>query len=432
MPASNNLPDFTGQLVDDGRLRLLEVLGAGSYGVVYKALDASSPLEAPVHYAVKCLGAGSRYDKREIDLHTVCSPHPSIITLHRQFYTRGFLCVVLELAAGDLWAPIEAGVFEDNDALIKQTFLQLLDAVRYCHQRGIHHRDLKPENILCNADGTDVRIADFGLAVDDELPSTIAAGTTSYMSPESLTLRRGTETYEAYQSDVWALCIVLLNIMSGAFPWFKAGGSDPGWHSFLATPNYLSRNCPISDELHELLHRCFDPFPSKRPSLLELRCEIARMKNLFRVAPQPVATSALLTVPHALGPPSAPSTAGASFEFNPSDYPSPAISDATSTFIDLVPIRASSCAISISADSLRRAHSAPAIDIPAELAHLPPTTLEMLARLRARPPPLAWPSIDLARKYPPAAPASVPQKSSRNPLKRLRRWFKQRRTASKY
>ncbi|KAJ7469635.1 kinase-like domain-containing protein, partial [Mycena latifolia] len=251
--------------VDDGRLRLLEVLGAGSYGVVYKALDASSPPEAPIYYAVKCLGAGTRYDKREIDLHNVCSPHPSIITLHRQFYTRGFLCVVLELAAGDLWAPIEAGMFENNNTLVKQVFLQLLDAIRYCHQRGIHHRDLKPENILCNADGTDVRIADFGLAVDDELPSTIAAGTTSYMSPESLTLRRGTETYEAYQSDVWALCIVLLNIMSGAFPWFKAGGSDPGWYSFLATPDYLSRNCPISDELHELLRRCFDPFPSKPP-----------------------------------------------------------------------------------------------------------------------------------------------------------------------
>ncbi|KAJ7695425.1 kinase-like domain-containing protein [Mycena rosella] len=191
MSPSNSLPDLSGHLVDEGRLRLLKALGAGSYGVAYKALDTTSPPDAPSYYAVKCLGFGSRQDKgpvklhqrHEVELHTVCSSHPSVVRLHRHFYTHGCLYIVLELGAGDLWRVIDDGVFRNNNALVKQTFLKLLDAVRYCHQRGVHHRDLKPENILSSADGTDIRITDFGMVVDDNLPSSSAGGTSAYMTP---------------------------------------------------------------------------------------------------------------------------------------------------------------------------------------------------------------------------------------------------------
>ncbi|KAJ6546238.1 kinase-like domain-containing protein, partial [Mycena vulgaris] len=106
--------------------------------------------------------------------------------------------------------------FVGQHILVKQVFLKLIDAVRFCHERGIHHRDLKPENILCSQDATNVRVADFGMALDEELPCSVAGRSNSYMTPESLTLGRGTETFEAYQSDVWALYIVLLNIISVA------------------------------------------------------------------------------------------------------------------------------------------------------------------------------------------------------------------------
>ncbi|KAJ7683770.1 kinase-like domain-containing protein, partial [Mycena rosella] len=274
MPPSNDLPILTGRLVDEGRLRLLEILGSGSYGVVYKALDASSPPDAPVYYAVKCLGFGTRADQREIDLHTLCSSHPSVVTFHRHFYAHGCLCVVLELSAGGLWTAIENGAFENKNAFVKETFLQLVDAVHFCHERGVHHRDLKPENILCGADGKDIRIADFGLAVDDVLPCFLAAGTPSYMPPEAFTLSRTSPTYEGYQSDIWALGIVFINMICGGFPWLKAARPDPGWQSFLASPTYISRNCPISPQLNDLLRRCFNPIPTSRPSLLELRSEI--------------------------------------------------------------------------------------------------------------------------------------------------------------
>ncbi|KAJ7695431.1 kinase-like domain-containing protein, partial [Mycena rosella] len=153
----------------------------------------------------------------------------------------------------------------------------LVDAVRYCYQRGIHHRDLKPDNILSSADGTDIRIADFGTAVDDDLPSSSAGGTRTYMTPD---MTHPALTYEPFQSDVWACCITSLNMRSGSFPWRKAVSSDDGWNAFITDDNYLRSKFPISDPLNDLFERCFRPVVSTRPTLLQLRFEIANMQDL--------------------------------------------------------------------------------------------------------------------------------------------------------
>ncbi|KAJ7151180.1 kinase-like domain-containing protein [Mycena filopes] len=420
MSPSDSLPDLTGHLVDEGRLQIMHVLDAGSYGVVYKALDTTSP--TPAYFAVKCLGPTTQHTTREVELHSLCSPHASVSTLHRQFYSYGCHCIVLELSVGDLWASIEDGVFTDNNALVKQTFLQILDAVRFCHQRGVHHRDLKPANILCNADGSDIRIADFGLALDDELPCAVAAGTSSYMTPESLTLGRTTEFYEPEQSDVWACCIILLNMMSGRSPWRKAIESDYEWVRFLTDDKHLRRQFPISDKLNDLIERSFRPVAGSRPTLLQLRMEIATMTDLF-VPQETLAPARLLTVPSAVPSTSAPSTLGASFSFNASDYASSALtSNATSIFVELAPVRASD--VIPSKPRRTSAFVRPSMPAtPSASVELSPAVLEMLARLRAHPPP----------REPIATPISPPppavKKSTRNPLRRLFRWIKKTRRA---
>ncbi|KAF7333285.1 Protein serine threonine kinase [Mycena sanguinolenta] len=304
----SSTPDFTDCLVDEGRLLLTHVLGSGNYGVVYKALDTSSSPDAPIHYAVKCLGPvrpnstqGSRHEEREIKLHTLCSAHPHIATLHRRFCHAGFLFIVLELSAGGhLFDAIDTGVFQNNDTLVRDVFLQLIDAVRYCHDRGVYHRDLKPENILCAADASDIRIADFGLATDCDPPSATAGGSVSYMSPESLTLGRESETYEPRQSDIWALCIILLNMMSGLYPWRRAIDADAGFDAFLTDGGYLRGLFPISDPLNDLLERCFRPVPNVRPTLLQLRTEIAAMEHLFANREEQQETRPDLPSPHLL------------------------------------------------------------------------------------------------------------------------------------
>lgn len=70
-----------------------------------------------------------------------------------------------------------------NDALIRDVFIQIVDAVAYCHSLGVYHRDLKPENILCTEDGVRVVLADFGLATLDIVSSDLGVGSGYYMSP---------------------------------------------------------------------------------------------------------------------------------------------------------------------------------------------------------------------------------------------------------
>ncbi|KAJ7624888.1 kinase-like domain-containing protein [Roridomyces roridus] len=197
--SSFTLPDFTNQSVDDGRFHLTEILGAGNYGVVYKALDLSSPPNSPDFYAIKCLGPvspltaqGCPHDEREIALHTRCSVHPNVITLYHRFATK------TTFSSSSNSPP--AVTFQQNDALVRCVFLRLLDVVRFFHESGISHRDLKPENILCSPQGTDIRVADFGLAIDSS-PKT-AGGSPSYMSPESVTLGTESESYDPKQGDV--------------------------------------------------------------------------------------------------------------------------------------------------------------------------------------------------------------------------------------
>ncbi|KAJ7048483.1 kinase-like domain-containing protein [Mycena amicta] len=439
MPASDALPDFAGRLVDDGRIQLLNRLGSGAYGIVYRGYDTNSPPGCPRYYAVKCMGRPSGYTDREISLHGLCSTHPSVITLHRQFYVDGLLCIVLDIAACDLWTLIDEGVFLHNSSAIKKGFLQVVDAVQACHDKGIFHCDLKPGNILCSHHDEALLICDFGMATQ-ETACSHAAGTTIYMPPEALTLGHQTQSYAPADSDVWACAVILLNMMTASFPWRKATSADASWAAFILEHRrhtYLRQKFPISAGLNDLLVRCFDPSPESRPSLAELRTGIANMPSLFRDPSE-------ATLPITLAS-SAPTTPGASFHFEISDASSASsvpTSDGDASLLRQLAIE-SECpkplatGVSDNHDKLSLqprpapAHSCiPAADDPAVLA-LAPEAQAILARLRARPAPrpqlYRW--IDPGR-----LPASedveqqnLPKTKSRNPLKRVCHWIRQRR-----
>lgn len=178
--------NLTGTRIDNGALELISVIGLGAYGVVYKAVARDGK-----YYAVKCLnktGLDSRqrsFQRREIALHTLASSHPNIVTLHNVIETSTCIYVVLAYCSdGDLFAQItEKSTYLGHDDLIKSVFLQIVDAVEYCHRLGIYHRDLKPENILCDAAGERVVLADFGLATAEKTSGDFGCGSTFYMSP---------------------------------------------------------------------------------------------------------------------------------------------------------------------------------------------------------------------------------------------------------
>lgn len=178
-----------GTLIDGGSLELVEVLGVGGYGVVYRAVDPRFPSKS---YAVKCLVASGQHTTRqrqthirEIALHQLASAHPGVVTLHRVVDQGNHTYIVMDYAPDhDLFTQIlHSCRYLGDDALIKDVFLQLLDAVEYCHSLGIYHRDLKPENILCFDDGLRVAITDFGLATTDKVSDEFRTGSVYHMSP---------------------------------------------------------------------------------------------------------------------------------------------------------------------------------------------------------------------------------------------------------
>lgn len=186
---SDKMPDFTGRILD-ARLILLDPLGAGAYGKVYRALDLSSSAHRPVYYAVKCLltpdpgSSQEEYQRREFTHHPLVSDHPNIVTFHGVLCEDTFIFVILDFCdGGDLFAAItEARIFLKNDRLIKETFVQLLDAVNHCHQNYVFHRDLKPENVLFSSDRR-VLLADFGLSGQGQVSQSFGCGSAYYMSP---------------------------------------------------------------------------------------------------------------------------------------------------------------------------------------------------------------------------------------------------------
>lgn len=190
-------------------LEFISVLGLGAYGVVYLARDiAARPSAFPssrAHphlgnqplYAVKCLnkvGLDTRqrnFQRREILLHGMASEHGNVVTLHNVIEEETCIYVVLQFCdEGDLFGMItERQRYLGNDELIRKVFLQIVDAVEFCHERNIYHRDLKPENILCLEDGKKVVLADFGLATSERTSGDFGCGSTFYMSPGELGAR---------------------------------------------------------------------------------------------------------------------------------------------------------------------------------------------------------------------------------------------------
>lgn len=178
-----------------GSLRLDGILGTGAYGVVYSAID----IYTNVRYAVKTLSKfnadGTPLDQRqmafqtrEIRLHWEASAHRNVVSMLKIIDGTDCIFVILEYCPeGDLFYNItECGQYVGKDDLAKRIFLQILDAVEFCHSRGIYHRDLKPENVLVKDQGETVKLADFGLATSSERSDDYGCGSTFYMSPGKL------------------------------------------------------------------------------------------------------------------------------------------------------------------------------------------------------------------------------------------------------
>ena len=304
----------------NGWLELTGILGVGAYGVVYTARDIYNHCE----YAVKALNKigldarQRRFQQREIKLHCAASSHPNVVTVVKIMESIEYTYVVMEYCSeGDLFSSItERGFYLGNDQLVKSAFLQVLDAVAFCHANRIYHRDLKPENILISDGGLTLKLADFGLATTDYWTSDFGCGSTFYMSPGLFspllpsfleltffekecqsTAPASQRYYSSPANDVWSLGVVLVNLVCGRNPWKKASPEDPTFKAYLKDPNFLSSILPISSELESILRRIFDCNPTRRITLTDLRDAILRCEYFTAPVVAPVPIVSPLTPP---------------------------------------------------------------------------------------------------------------------------------------
>jgi hypothetical protein len=153
--------------------------------VVYKAFDSRTQL----WYAVKALNKTSahlREYKESISFHYSASAHPNIISLIRILdYDRYLYTVMPYYPEGDLFDSITQSRRTFDDDSIRNTFLQLLDAVEHCHRLGVYHLDLKLEHILVS--GNQILLTGFDLSTTEETAGYL--GSTNYASPGTYCLR---------------------------------------------------------------------------------------------------------------------------------------------------------------------------------------------------------------------------------------------------
>ena len=214
-----------------GRFRILEILGTGGFGTVYKAVQENIGREV----ALKFLTPGVAKDPinvkrfRREAYHVSQLRHPNTITLYDYGQTGDELAyMVMEFLDGDALGDL----IQDHGALewprASHIFIQVLKSLSEAHRNGLVHRDLKPENIfLCEMFGEKdyVKVLDFGVAKmtladpeddDEEEPLTRAGsifGTPLYMAPEQACAEPITPA-----TDVYALGLLLFEMLSGKPP----------------------------------------------------------------------------------------------------------------------------------------------------------------------------------------------------------------------
>ncbi|MGW4032288.1 tetratricopeptide repeat protein [Streptomyces sp. NPDC004838] len=212
-----------------GRYRLLELIGRGGMGEVWRAVDESLGRRV----AVKCLKPmGPHHDasfstvlrerfRREARV-AAALQHRGVTVVHDFGEYEGVLYLVMELLEGRNLSQL----LEENRQRplpvheVVDIAEQVADALAYTHERGIVHRDLKPANIMRLTDGT-VKICDFGIArLGEDIGYTsrltgtgVAMGTPHYMSPEQI----GGGAID-HRSDLYSLGCVLYEIATGVPP----------------------------------------------------------------------------------------------------------------------------------------------------------------------------------------------------------------------
>ncbi|CCD26080.2 serine/threonine protein kinase CDC15 NDAI_0G03030 [Naumovozyma dairenensis CBS 421] len=240
--------------------QLKKVIGQGSYGVVYKAINKKTSQLV----AIKEINYHNNDDLNEImseiDLLKNLN-HTNIVKYHGFIQKSSSLYIILEFCSlGSLKNMISSGhgIPEFNaKTYIKQT----LNGLNYLHNQGVIHRDIKAANLLLNAERI-VKLADFGVSTRVTNTAMTLAGSLNWMSPEILG-NRGASTL----SDIWSLGSTVVELLTGDPPFSKLTNTTISYA--IENDNYIPPDS-MSYEVKDFLSKCFQKNMYKRPTALVL------------------------------------------------------------------------------------------------------------------------------------------------------------------
>uniref|UniRef100_A0AAU2VKV4 non-specific serine/threonine protein kinase n=1 Tax=Streptomyces sp. NBC_00008 TaxID=2903610 RepID=A0AAU2VKV4_9ACTN len=261
----------------ESRYQLVEMLGAGGMGQVWRAVD--SRLDRDV--AVKVITQGplttsqSAARFRQEARATARLTHPRIVTIHDHGEAavagHQVLFLVMELVPGRSMASFTATERRSVESVVAWG-LQICAGLAAAHRAGVVHRDIKPANVMVYGDGEhDLKICDFGIARLIEESGTgltgtgSAIGTPAYMSPEQV---RGDRTLDG-RSDLYSLGCLLYELLAGRPPFEGAGWSVLAQH-LNGTPDPLRSLRPdVPAALDHLVASLLRKDPDHRPATAE-------------------------------------------------------------------------------------------------------------------------------------------------------------------